>query len=267
MSFVESQDVQIYYERHGVGPAVVFCHGAGSNCATWWQQVPVFSRSFTCIAIDNRCFGRSVAGLDAFKPEFFVEDLLRVLDRERIDRVALICQSLGGMTGVRFALRHPGRVSAFVSCDSPLAIDHPQMLANVKRFLAAVEATELEDRALSPGFVSAQPELAFLYGQINRFNPAVYAPGHGLGWGARLSALSAPDYLLPLHQLRELKSPTLFVVGSEDPVVTPQVVRDVASYVPLSEVVQIDQAGHSPYFEQPTVFNHKVLDFLNRHIA
>ncbi|MEC4723386.1 alpha/beta hydrolase [Noviherbaspirillum sp. CPCC 100848] len=266
MSFIESQGVHIYYERHGSGPAVVFCHGAGSNAATWWQQIPVFARQFTCITIDNRCFGRSAAGLEKFEPELFVEDLLRVMNHENIDRAALICQSMGGMTGLRFALRYPQRVSAFVSCDSPLAIDHPEMLANVERFLAGVEATELEDRTLSPQFVRSRPELAFLYAQINRFNPAVYGPSHGLGWGARLSTLSAPAYLLSLQKLQELERPTLFIVGSEDPVVTPAVVRDVASYVRASEVIQIDQAGHSPYFEQPAIFNSEVLKFLSRHL-
>lgn len=267
MSFVQVDDMRIYYERHGNGPAVVFCHGAGSNAATWWQQIPSFAREFTCIAIDHRCFGRSVADLSLFKPDLFVQDLLAVLDAERIDKAALVCQSLGGMAGVRLALSHPARVWAFVSCDSPLAIDHPVMVENVARFLASAQATEIEDRALSQTFVKTRPELAFLYQQINRFNPFVYAPGNGLGWGARLQALSAPAYLLPTNRLRELQAPTLFVVGNEDPVVTPEVVRDVAAYVPRAEIVEIGGAGHSPYFEQAPSFNQAVLDFLRRHAA
>jgi pimeloyl-ACP methyl ester carboxylesterase len=266
MSFVESHGVPLYYERHGAkGPTVVFCHGAGSNAATWWQQIPLFSREFSCIAIDHRCFGRSAAAPEAFRPELFMDDLVAVLDAERVDRAALIGQSLGGIAALRLALRHPERVWAFVPCDSPLAVDHPQMLANVRHFLGSVAATEIEDRALGPAFVSAHPELTFLYGQINRFNRAVYAPGGHGGWGRRLSVLFEPEFLLPWRRLRELMAPTLFVVGSEDPIVTPEVVRELAAVVPKAQVHEVFGAGHSPYFEQSAAFNAAVLDFLRRH--
>ena len=42
-----------------------------------------------------------------------------------------------------FAVNAFGRVSAFVSCDSPLAVDHPQMNADVLRFLSSVPASEI----------------------------------------------------------------------------------------------------------------------------
>ena len=267
MSFVESHGVPIYYERHGRGPAVVFAHGAGSNAATWWQQIPAFARHFTCIAYDHRCFGRSAAAMAQFRPELFVDDLEAILDAERIDRAALVCQSLGGMTGIRFALKHPARTAAFVSCDSPLAIDHPAMLAHVRRFLAQVHATEIEDRALSRGFVSAKPELAFLYSQINRFNAAVHSPAADAGWGARLAGLFDPAYLLPLSALDDLVPPVLFVVGSQDEIVVPAVVRDLASRIRGAETAEIEEAGHSPYFEQPERFNARVLDFLKRRLS
>jgi len=61
MPFVDSGGRRIYYERQGEGPAVLFLHGAGSNAATWWQQLPAFGARHTCITMDIRCFGRSVA--------------------------------------------------------------------------------------------------------------------------------------------------------------------------------------------------------------
>src|SRR5690606_1328702 len=119
---------------------------------------------------DSRCFGRSVADLDAFIPDMFSRDLLAILEEEEIDQVALVCQSMGGMSGLRFALEHPGRVSAFVPCDTPLAINHAAVLSGVKSSLARAEVSTLEERAMSPRFVQEHPELAFLYGQINLFN-------------------------------------------------------------------------------------------------
>ena len=47
MPFVHSLGREIYYERHGAGPALLLLHGAGSNAATWWQQLPAFSAQHT----------------------------------------------------------------------------------------------------------------------------------------------------------------------------------------------------------------------------
>ena len=44
MATVESNGATIYYEVHGQGEAVVLAHGRGGNGASWWQQVPHFSR-------------------------------------------------------------------------------------------------------------------------------------------------------------------------------------------------------------------------------
>jgi 3-oxoadipate enol-lactonase len=107
MPFATSHGRAIYYERHGNGPAVLFLHGAGSNAATWWQQLPAFTAAHTCITMDIRCFGRSVAPLQEFALPLFVDDVLAILDREHIARAALVGQSLGGMIALQLALRHP----------------------------------------------------------------------------------------------------------------------------------------------------------------
>src|SRR5580765_7218975 len=48
-----------FYEVHGTGPALVFAHGSGGTHMSWWQQVPVLSKNYTCITIDHRTFGYS----------------------------------------------------------------------------------------------------------------------------------------------------------------------------------------------------------------
>jgi 3-oxoadipate enol-lactonase len=268
MPFARSHGADIYYERHGSGPAVLFCHGAGSNAATWWQQVPEFSRRFCCLIYDHRGFGRSRATADSITPEQLVADALAILDAEKVDGAALVCQSLGGFTGVRVALRHPGRVWAFASCDSPLGVAHPPMLESVARYLASAGVTRLEERALGRGYVEAKAALAFLYGQINGFNPTVFGglPG-AAGWARQLRTLLSPPHLLPLEHMARIACPTLFIAGEHDPLVTPLLSRELARHVRGSEFAEIAGAGHSPYFEQPEAFNARVLDFLGRAAA
>jgi 3-oxoadipate enol-lactonase len=256
---VQAHEGVIYYEVHGDGPAVLFCHGAGSNSATWWQQIPEFSRDFTCITYDHRGFGRSQDAGHAFDPAVLVDDALAVLDAAGVERAALVCQSLGGVTGLRLALGHPGRVWAFVPCDSPLGIAHEQMQESISRW-AQDGIARVEERALAPSFVGAQPALAHLYGQIGRFN----AQDEGLR--RRVAQLLSPAHLLPCSRLESLACPTLFVVGTQDRLVTPPIVRDVARFVPGSTVIEIEGAGHSPYFEQPAMFNAQVCAFLKSQL-
>ncbi len=59
MPFVKTNGVDLYYEVHGQGPALVLAHPGGGNHLSWWQQVPVFARTFTCITFDHRGHGDS----------------------------------------------------------------------------------------------------------------------------------------------------------------------------------------------------------------
>ena len=263
MPFIDSRGRRIYYERQGQGPAVLFCHGAGSNAATWWQQLPAFAARHTCITMDIRCFGRSVAPLDEFSLDNFVADIVAILDREEVQRVTHVGQSLGGFIGLKLALTQPDRVAAFAACDSSLAIDHPVLLDTIAKRQITHQAVSIEQRSLGRWFLENCPDKALLYAQINHFNPSAYAVP-AKEWGGALSALLHPSRLIPLDALRELACPTLLLVGSEDPIVPVSVMQEVQALVRGSELVVVQEAGHSAYFEKPQEFNRTVLDFIAR---
>lgn len=263
MPFIESRGRRIYYERHGQGPAVLFCHGAGSNAATWWQQLPAFGARHTCITIDIRCFGRSAAPVDEFSLDSFLADVLAILDREEVQRVTHVGQSLGGFIGLKLALTHPERVAAFAACDSSLALDHPVLLDAIAKRQITHQAVSIEQRSLGRWFLENCPEKASLYAQINHFNPSAYSIS-AKEWGGALAALLQPTRLIPMGALRDVGCPTLLLVGSEDPIVPVSVMEEVQTLVRDSELVVVQDAGHSAYFEKPQEFNSIVLDFIAR---
>lgn len=263
MPFVRCQGRDVYYECRGSGPALLFLHGAGSNAATWWQQLPLFSEHHRCVTMDIRCFGRSAAPTAEFSMPLFVADVLAVLDALGIERAVLIGQSLGGMIGLRVALQHPQRVAAFVACDSTLAIDHPVLLDRLERRNATQAGASIEQRSLGAWFLRERPELAALYAQINHFNPSAYRIP-AAEWRAALAALLRPEQLTPLAALPSLRCPTLLLIGEEDPLVPAAVMHEVSALLPSSEVVVIERAGHSAYFEQAALFNRHVADFIGR---
>lgn len=265
MPFVQSHGRDIYCETHGDGIPLLLLHGAGSNAATWWQQLPTFTREFRCITMDIRCFGRSVAPTEEFDLAIFVDDVIAVLDALRAPRAVLLGQSLGGMIGLQMALRHPQRVSAFVACDTSLAIDHPTLVESVERRFRTVAAASIEQRSLGRWFLERQPELATLYAQINHFNPSAYRlPADE--WRRAMLRLNEPQNLTPMQALAGLACPTLFLVGADDPIVPAATMHELAQLAPASEVCVIDNAAHSAYFEQASTFNTVVMDFLRRRL-
>ena len=120
---------QLYYERAGSGPAIVFLHGLGGNHLSWWQQMPYFMRWFDCITVDQRSFGLS-PDPDGTFCDAHPSDLGALLDHLKIDKAVLVGQSMGGWTIVGYAIEHPERVAAMVMADTPGGIFTPEMDAD-----------------------------------------------------------------------------------------------------------------------------------------
>lgn len=259
MPTVESPGARIYYEVRGSGPAVVFAHGAGGNAAIWWQQVPFFlARGSRVVTYDHRGFARSACSDEAFDLERFPADLLAILDGEGIERVALVCQSMGGWTGLPTALQHPERVRCLVLCGTPGGLETPKVTQSLARVAERVRRTGLTGpggAALATGFPGRDPARAFLYEQISSFNRDLPA---SLATRIR-DARTRPD------ELAGYRVPTLVIAGSEDALFAPEALREVAEAIPGAEFVELDGAGHSTYFEQPERFNATVAAFIEKH--
>jgi pimeloyl-ACP methyl ester carboxylesterase len=61
---------------------------------------------------------------------------------------------------------------------------------------------------------------------------------------------------------REIGAPALCLVGSADDLMPPAVMRHVASILG-ARCIEIDGAGHSPYFERPEQWNEPVARFID----
>lgn len=256
MPYAPVNGIDLYYETHGRGAAVVLAHGAGGNHLSWWQQVPAFAERFRVVTFDHRAFGRSRDGEGEAMPgrRMFHEDLRALLDVLGIDRAAVVAQSMGGRTAVGFALRNPGRCTAMVLAGTTGGAlnDEVRALQEDHRDSAAGRLT-LMQRAVSPALRERAADLDFLYRSIARLNPP-----------------RPRDFLAPIPgytgssagRLAEADFPVLFLVGEHDAITPPPVVEACHRAVPGSRFAQIGGAGHSAYFERPRAFNEAVLAFL-----
>lgn len=257
MPFAAVNGIELYYEVHGpekpLTDPVVFAHGAGGSHLSWWQQVPHFAGTHTCVTFDHRGYGQSIDAPGGPGGASYVEDLRGLLDHLGIERANLVAQSMGGWTCLGFALRYPGRVRRLVMADTHGGLQSPEIGA------AFASATR---PALPPGvhpaagarMAAEQPALAFLYAQIDALN----RPRTQAELLAMLAAAGAPT----AEEVSTLEIPVLFIVGEEDAVIPPRVIEAAARLVPGARVEGVPAAGHSVYFERPGRFNELVEQFL-----
>ena len=252
MPWAAVNGIRLYYQARGRGPALVFAHGAGGNHLSWWQQVPHFASRYRCVVFDHRAFGRSQD--DGTGRRAFSEDLRQLLDLLEIETFALVAQSMGGRTAVGFTLRNPGRVQALVLAGTTGgAVDGRLRAAQDAHRATPDGRRSLAQRAVSSRLRREQPHLAYLYSLIGRLNPPrprdFLAPIPGYS-GSSAQALAGPGI------------PILFLVGAEDAITPPHVVRMAHENVAGSQFDVVERAGHSAYFEQAQAFDERVERFL-----
>src|SRR5690606_5270621 len=90
MTFL-SQGYPIAYEE--IGPAektpVVFIHGFPFSRAMWQPQVDALKGSYRLVTYDNRGHGQSGVGDGQYLIEYFVDDLIGLLDHLKIQKAVL----------------------------------------------------------------------------------------------------------------------------------------------------------------------------------
>lgn len=253
MAWAEINGIRMYYESHGEGEAIVFAHGAGGNHLSWFQQVPHFRGRFRCITFDHRGFGQSADVPNGPGMNVFSEDLLALLDHLGIAKATLVAQSMGGWTAIGLAVAHPERVRALVMADTTGTMTEPELDRMRDEFRnSQPQPFTLVGRAYNPALAKTNPAMAFLYDSVMALNPPRPQPS-----GAR-----DPKYVATVEKLSAMGVPTLFIVGENDAIIPPAIIRHAVTLVPGAKYAEVPVSGHSVYFEEAAQFNRIVDDFL-----
>jgi 3-oxoadipate enol-lactonase len=103
-----NNDVEIFYEKAGSGPALVMLHAMPFDHNLWLFQVAHFSARFTTIAIDLRGWGRSGKPTNSFTLRDMADDVMAVLADEGVESNAVVMGcSFGSKIALLLALDHP----------------------------------------------------------------------------------------------------------------------------------------------------------------
>lgn len=252
----------IYWELASTGPeddrpVVVLSHGAGGSHAVWFHQVPVLGQDFRVLCWDSRGFGNSTNHNDELSAEAAAGDLAAVLDACGVAAVHLVGQSMGGWHSSAFAVAYPDRVRSLTYADTVGGLWTPALREAFAEFSAAGGlgrgGPTIIGRhpALWPGTAERDPAHAFLYQALGSFHsPPMHKIGVTIDWTISHEAVTA------------IGCPVLFVAGTHDDLFPAALLAESCGLIPGARYVEIPDAGHSPYFEQPAAWNEAVLRFL-----
>jgi 3-oxoadipate enol-lactonase len=263
---VHANGQELYYELHGDGPPLVLLMGIGYDSSIWTlAQVPVLSTRFQVILVDNRDAGRSSRASQPYRIADMADDLAGLLDALRIPQSHLLGLSMGGMIAQEFALRHADRLNRLVlagtgASPARTAVDPIQIWSWVKandatgevfggqQFVSLFSTTFLRNH-------QAVRDTA----ELLTSNPYPMSPE---AYGRQANAYRQFD---ALDRLATITAPTLVVVGEQDLLTPPWIVREVSDAIPGArfEVIRGDGSSHLVPIERSDDFNRLVLDFLS----
>ena len=253
---VELDGGKLSYEVAGSGHALVLLHGGQMDSRMWDVQFERFAKHYRAIRFDVRGYGKSPAPTVPYASE---EDLAALLRHLGVTKTYLVGLSLGGRIAIDFTLVHPELVDGLVAVAPGMSGFHYSDDPSGIEIWHAAQAGDWDKATeswLKSGYMAPameNPKLAPRLRQLARENVR-----QNLDNGALERWLDPPAF----GRLREIKTPTLILVGSRDVANIQQICGLLYAQIPGAKEIVFPGAGHILNMEQPEEFDRAVLEFL-----
>lgn len=257
-------ELEIHYIDVGDSDAlpIVLIHGFPFSHEMWAPQIALLEKQFRVVAYDLRGHGKSGVGDGQYTLEFFVDDLVGLLDHLEIEKAALCGLSMGGYIALRFAERNPERLLALILADTQAKADSNDAKLRRAAAIKSVKTNGVE--AYAESFVKSAfaPQTFASKSDVVEAIKLIIRSNSSLGiCGALLALLSRTE---TTEALLGIRVPTLILVGEQDALTPPSASQEMHNRIPNSEIHLIPNAAHMSNLENSGEFNKHLLDFLER---
>jgi len=242
---------------------VTFVHGAGGSSTIWYKQVREFKKHFNVLILDLRGHGNSKAIMKApFKKKYtfdaITEDIVEVLEHLNITKSHFVGISLGTILIRNLAEKKPELVESMIMGGAIIKFDFRSrvlmFLGNAfKSVVPYMFLYKLFAFIIMPKKNHKESRLLFVNEAKKLYQKEF------LRW-FKLTAEINP--LLRLFRMKELKIPTLYIMGEEDRLFLPAIQNIVKKHVTATLFV-IENCGHVVNVEQASIFNTKSINYIN----
>jgi len=259
----------LHYKTFVLSPEkdwVVFIHGAGGSSSIWYKQLRDFKEHFNLMLIDLRGHGRSshlAFGSSAKANYTFKEiatEILEVLNDANIAKAHFIGISLGTIIIRSIGELEPNRVQSMIlgGAITRLNVRSKVLIFSghlVKRFIPYMWLYSLFAWIIMPRKRHKESRLMFI-NEAKKLCQKEF-----IKW---FKLANEANPLLRYFKEKELPIPTLYLMGEEDHMFLPPVQTIVRRHH-FSSLQIVHNSGHVCNVDQPELFNHYALNFLNAH--
>jgi 3-oxoadipate enol-lactonase len=236
--------VKLNHRIDGKGPHVLLLHAVGVDLTSLDAVTAVLAHDFTVLRADLRGHGQSPYRPTA-RLEDYANDLHALLADLRFAPCAVAGFAFGGMVTQALAVKYPEDVRALVisSCTSAQTPESAKAVAargtdamrdGIASLLDVTMQRWLNDDFRLRGGDAATRE-RLLSTDVR-------------GWADAWSAMAAID---TAPQLKDVKVPTLCLVGEFDKSTPPPIMRAIADRIPGSRYTVMPGGPHMLFIEQP----------------
>lgn len=248
----------IHYEDTGGNlPPLVLGHGLLMDHEMFAPQLEALRSKCRIITWDARCHGETETTDDPFTYWDLADDLRGLLDRLGIARAVIGGMSQGGFVALRFALKHPERVTALILMSTQAGAEDPAKGAIYESMLEVWEEEGLNER------------LAETIAEIMLGNEWHGRETWIAKWRQTPRSLLRPafDALMGRedihHRLGEIEAPALVIHGTADAAIEIELAQRLCSGLANSRpLVTIEGGGHACNLTHPALVNLVVQHYL-----
>jgi pimeloyl-ACP methyl ester carboxylesterase len=257
MEIIRSNGLEIAYQRAGLGPPLVFVHGAAADSRIWQPQLDALTDEFTVVAWDEPGAGRSSDMPAEFRLADYAHCLAALIEGLALGAAHVAGLSWGGTLVLELYRHRPDLVATLILVDTYAgwsgSLPEEEVRARVAgaREMLAAPADEFDPTL--PGLFAGDPPA--------RFVPLL----DEIAAGVRPTSLKNQLFLMADTDQRDLlpriSAPTLLIWGEADARSPLSVANQLDAAIPNTRLVVIPEAGHVSNLERPEQFNQAVRTF------
>ena len=238
------------------GFTFVFINSLGTDFRIWDSVVEQLSEQGNVLLFDNRGHGLSDAVENTVSLDDFADDVVALLEHLSIKKSIPVGLSIGGMIAQILATRIPERIEKLVLCDTGFRIGNAEIwndrITSVKNNGIAAISDGVMQRWFSEKFRTGHAGKVKGYKNMLERTPV-------LGYIRACEVIRDAD----LEEIaKQIKIPSLCVVGSEDKSTTPDEVKNLTRLIEGSRFEIIERSGHIPCVDNPEVLSELIIEFI-----
>lgn len=266
MPKVRVNDITMNYDQQGSGEPLILIPYLAADYACYAFQVAEYAKHFTCISVDPRGAGETDKPEGVYSTELFADDVGAFMQALGMDRAHITGLSLGAATGMWLAAKYPHRVkslslhSGWTKTDLFLktAVEGWQVMAKGLGSVTEMVILGIFPWCFTPELYAAKPEYIQSIAAFVRGRPA-----------QPLEAFMRQSHAVITHDvdphLGKITAPMQITFGRHDMLTSTRFADRMQANTQGAELIVFEGCAHAPIYEKVEEFNHKTLEFLQRH--